>query len=168
MGKPWLVSAALALLVSLSPDARAAERGVWFGVQADWGSDSDFGVGARIDVSLGFLLKGLESGASFDVFFPGDDLAADTSYWEANANLVYGFGHLERWASPYLGAGVNIARIEASVSALGVQISAEDTQTRLNLLLGFRLGHGRARPFVEARYEAGDSSQFVASIGIRF
>lgn len=82
---------------------------------------------------------------------PPKDFGVDATYCEVNANLVYRFKGETRRVAPYLGTGLNVARLEASTNALGVEISAGETQAGLNLVAGLVAGRGRARPFVEAR-----------------
>ena len=138
------------------------------GVQGNWGSETDFGVGARIIVDLRSLVGGLETLGSFDYFFPSDDFGADLTYWEANANLVYRIDSAGKTLKPYLGAGFNFVRFEASVDVLGEEISSSETKGGLNLLGGLMFDLGTAKPFVEAKVETGGGEQLVVSAGVRF
>jgi hypothetical protein len=83
-------SRVLALVVlGLGSNAVAAAGQVSAGVHGNWGGDTDIGVGARTIVGLGGVVRGFETFGSFDYFFPSDDIGADITYWEVNANLVY-------------------------------------------------------------------------------
>jgi len=156
----------LAAGVGLS--AGAATGQVSAGIQGSWGAETDFGVGVRIIVDLGGLVGGLETSGSFDYFFPGDDFGADLTYWEANANLVYRIDSAGEILKPYLGAGFNLARFEASVDVLGAEISGAETKGGLNLVGGLMFDLGAAKPFTEGKVVAGGGDQFVVSAGVRF
>ena len=138
------------------------------GIHGDWGSDTDFGVGARAILSLKRLVPHLETVGSFDYFFPGDNFGADVTYWELNLNLVYRFEIKDSPVKPYAGAGLNFTYLNASVDVLGTTASGDDTRGGLNLVGGLLFHIGRAKPFVEGRVEAGGGEQFVVSAGVRF
>ncbi|NNG15603.1 MAG: hypothetical protein HKM89_03910 [Gemmatimonadales bacterium] len=160
---------ALALLVlGTSLNAGPVAGQVSAGVHGDWGSDMDFGVGARAVLGLERLVPNLETVGSFDYFFPGDDFGADVTYWELNLNLVYRFEIKDSPVKPYAGAGLNFAYLNASVDVLGTTASGDETRGGLNLLGGLLFDIGRAKPFVEGRVEAGGGDQFVVSAGVRF
>lgn len=158
-----LTAPALGVCISFT----AAAGQVSAGVQADWGSDTDFGVGARAIIGLGGLVKGLETVASFDYFFPSDRLGAQRTYWEASANLVLQVDPDERLMTPYVGAGIHIAYLEISQTVLDVEVSGDETRGGLNLLSGLVFDAGAARPFIEGRLTINGDSQFVASAGVR-
>src|SRR5712691_5645946 len=128
-----------------------------FGVQLNWSSDYDFGIGGRGVFPLGSLLPGppLDGIVSFDYFFPGNSV----HYWEINGNVAYLFT-VPRSSSlrPYAGGGLNIIHASLSgVSGSGV------TRAGLNLLGGttFKLKGSSLVPFAEARGEVGGGKTFI-------
>jgi hypothetical protein len=135
-----------------------------FGVQLDWSSDYDFGIGGRGVFPLRMFPKTpLDGIVSFDYFFPSAPAGVSAHYWEINGNVAYRFRVPARSTlRPYAGGGLNIAH--ASVSGLG-----SDTKAGLNLLGGttFKV-KGSITPFAEARGEIGGGKTFVLTGGIRF
>lgn len=133
-----------------------------FGANLSWGDDTDFGLGARVAFPIGGSVgqKGIKGLATFDYFFPdGFD------FWEITGNGVYDIS-TSGSASPYVGAGITFARYSVSAGALG---SASDSEVGLNLLGGARFKPtGNVQPFVEARFQIRDGSQFVLSGGVFF
>lgn len=148
--------------------AGAASGQVSAGVQANWGGDTDFGLGARIIVDLDGVVAGFEAVGSFDYFFPSDDFGADLTYWEANANLVYRIDTAGELLTPYAGAGFTYTRFEASTRVLGAEVSGNETSAGINLLGGLMFNLAGVTPFIEGKIEAGGGEQFVASAGVRF
>ncbi|MCG8468557.1 MAG: hypothetical protein MJB57_10175 [Gemmatimonadetes bacterium] len=126
-----------------------------FGAEAVFGSDTDAGLGVRIDLPLGTTAP-LSFQGGFNFFFPdvGD-------YWEVNGNIWYeiptsGGGNV----APYVGGGLNIGR--ASVSGFS------DTEAGLNLGGGAKFIFANTIPFVEARFVIGGAEQFVFGGGVLF
>lgn len=166
------------LLVSMPAPADAQRRAaarrpapqqrVAFGVQADWGSDTDFGIGARVVFGLQSLFPKtpLDAHVGFDYFFPSGGAGVDLTYWEINGNVGYRIPNVRGNLKPYVGGGLNIAH--ASVTAGGV--SASDTRAGLNLLGGTTFGRAasKMKPFVEARLILSGGEQFVLTGGVRF
>lgn len=133
-----------------------------FGVQADWGDKTDFGLGARLGFPLGGELKknGIEGLAAFDFFFPK---AGD--YWELSGNGLYHIA-TSSTTKPYVGAGLLLAHSSGS-RPLGTTFS--DTRLGLNLLGGIRFkAQERLLPFIEGRLSIRDGSQFVIAGGVYF
>jgi hypothetical protein len=156
------------LFLGVSTQAGAAAGQISAGVQGNWGSETDFGVGARALFDLSGILRGLQTVGSFDYFLPSAEVGADNDYWEINANLVYRIGTKLRAVSPYTGVGFNVAHFKTSTEVLGVGATGDETRGGLNLLGGLTLNGGRLKPFVEARVEVGGGKQFVATAGVRF
>ena len=157
----------VALFVSVpalaSAQRRAAPRPaprqhVGFALQADWGSDTDFGIGARAIFGLRSLFPKtpLDAHVSFDYFFPSGAAGVDVKYWEINGNVGYRIPKVRGNLAPYVGGGLNIAH--ASASSAGV--SASDTKAGLNLLAGTTFGRAasKTKPFVEGRVKIGRAS----------
>ena len=174
-------SALLLAAVALMPAQSAAQRRAAarttaspaqrasFGVQLDWSSDYDFGIGGRGVFPLQSLFPRtpLDGIVSFDYFFPSAPAGVSAHYWEINGNVAYRF-RMPRSSSlgPYAGGGLNIAH--ASASSGGV--SASDTKAGLNLLGGttFKLKGSTLTPFVEGRGELGGGKTFIITGGVRF
>src|SRR2546425_10163934 len=103
-----------------------------FGPELNWGSDVDFGIGARgvFPLQSPFPKTPLDGIVSFDYFFPSHPSGTSAHYWEINGNVAYRFRVPARSSlGPYAGSGLNIAH--ASGSAGGVSTSA--TKAGLNL-----------------------------------
>jgi len=150
------------------PAASRAQRPS-FGVQLDWGSDTDFGIGARGVFGLQSLFPKtpLDAIVSFDYYFPsGAPAGTSVHFWEINGNVAYRFTVPARSSlRPYAGGGLNLAH--ASGSAGG--FSASNTDVDLNLLAGttFKV-KGNLKPFAEFRGVVGNSNQVVLTGGVRF
>ena len=81
------------------PARRAApERQVSFGVQADYGTDTDLGIGALAVIGLRSLFPKtpLDAHVTFDYFFPSAPAGASLDYWELNGNVAYRIPNLFR------------------------------------------------------------------------
>lgn len=170
--------AVFAVLMSLSvsaeaqrratPQRRAAQKPVTFAIQADFGSDTDFGIGGRAIFGLRSLFPTtpLDGHVSFDYYFPDDGgTGADVTYWEINGNVGYRIPNVRGSWAPYVGGGLNIAHASASFGGF----SSSATDVGLNLLGGSTFGRGASvRPFAEARVTVGGGEQFVISGGVRF
>lgn len=131
------------------------------GLQASWADDADFGIGIRYENDVHKVISGapqkLHFIIAFDYFFP----EIVETYYEGNINLTYQFGDQRRAIGPYLGGGLNIARVENA--------GASNTDLGLNILGGLRFrSASRMVPFVEARFEAGGGEQFVITAGLLF
>lgn len=156
----WAVAAALLL-------CQSAEGQLRVGGQVSWGDDADFAVGARVDVSATSIHPNVRFIGAFDYFFPDDGGSGDIdlSYWELTGAVVRDFTFSgETSARPYVGAGLNIARV--SLSGFGDSVS--DSETGLALLAGSHFGRGRITPFAEMRIALSGAEQFVVSGGILF
>jgi len=133
-----------------------------FGANLSWGDDTDFGLGARVAFPIGGSVgqKGIKGLATFDYFFPDGG-----TFWELTGNGVYDISNSGS-ASPYVGAGVTFARGSAD-NCTGDFCS--NSEVGLNLLGGARFKPtGNVQPFVEARFQIRDGSQFVLSGGVYF
>ncbi|HUF11581.1 MAG TPA: hypothetical protein VMN78_00610 [Longimicrobiales bacterium] len=156
--------------------ASPAEAQVGFGVQGSWGDDSDLGVGARVVAPVGHMitadggsvLAGLKAIGSFDWFFIDCPDGVDCSWIEINANGAVPLP-LEGF-SPYVGAGLNIARISFESEEQGVPgaFDVSDTEVGLNLLGGLDFPLGGLNAFAEGRFELGGGEQFVVTVGVLF
>jgi hypothetical protein len=147
----FLAAPALAVgLVAYPTQEAHAQTAV--GVQGNWGSEADLGVGGRLLINIPGV--DLETALSVDVFFPD----ADVDWLEFNGNIFYHF-HTPGNVVPYLGGGLNVTRISANGS---------NTETGLNLGGGVRFPRPGVTPFVEARGVISDADQFVVTVGLLF
>src|SRR2546425_1362192 len=64
-----------------------------FGLQLNWSSDVDFGIGGRGVFPLQSLFPKtpLDGIVSFDYFFPSVPSGVSAHYWEINGNVAYRF-----------------------------------------------------------------------------
>src|SRR5437667_4223000 len=175
-------SALLFAAVALTPTASAAQRRAaarpaagptlrnQFGVELNWSSDVDFGIGGRGVFPLRSLFPKtpLDGIVSFDYFFPSVPSGVSAHYWEINGNVAYRFTVPARSSfRPYAGGGLNIAHASAGPSG-GTSVS--ETRAGLNLLGGttFKLKGSKLTPFAEARGEVGGGKTFIITGGVRF
>lgn len=148
----------IALLALCAGATTSLSAQVRFGPQVSFADDADFGIGARLEYGLDKLFPKapLLSAASFDYFFPGNNV----TYWEINYNVSYLFK--VDALTPYAGGGLHFAH--ASVDGGG-----SNSEMGLNLLGGLRFKTAsKLTPFVEARIELGGGEQFVLTGGLVF
>lgn len=149
------------------PEPTHQDRGLRFGIDADYGSDVHFGVGGRALWQVPGTRR-IDLVLAFGYFFPPKTegaVALERKYWEANANVAYDF---DLRFKPYLGAGLNLARRGATLRFLGQDAgTTSGTDAGLNILGGLRFGdRSRPRVFAEGRYEVKGGDQFVVTIGV--
>jgi hypothetical protein len=158
-----VITCAIALAAARPENAcaQAARDPVRFGVQVNFGNDSEFGVGGRLRHSLQGLFPAapLSGIASADIYFPGGGF----TWLDLNYNVVYNFRPASApKVTPYAGAGLNFVRVGGnnvpSASRLG-----------LNILGGmeFRTS-ARVTPFLELKFVIEGADQFVLTGGIMF
>ncbi len=180
IGKAVLVTMLAALPVAASAQRRAAARSApsaagkpSFGLELNWSSDVDFGIGGRGVFPLESLFPRtpLDGIVSFDYFFPsvpsGAPAGSSAHYWEINGDVAYRFTVPARSTlRPYAGGGLNIAHFSSTAGT----VSTSDTKAGLNLLGGttFKLKGSKLTPFAEARGEVGGGKTFILTGGIRF
>jgi hypothetical protein len=147
------VAASALALVLLAVPAQPLHAQAAFGVQGNWGSEADLGVGGRL--LLNIPTTNLEAVLSADVFFPDD-----VDWLEFNGNLFYHF-HTpgSPGVLPYVGGGLNLTRISGNGST---------TEAGLNLGGGVRFPRPGVTPFLEARAVISDADQLVLSLGLLF
>lgn len=153
-----------ALAVGLA--ARPADAQVRFAPQLAWGEDHDLAIGGRLLVNLsrltstsadrGFASR-LDAVVPFDWFVD----CTDCTYFEVTPSLLLPL--TIRNVGPYVGAGVNIARI--SVNAPGQDES--DVSLGLGLTGGLLVPVGRFTSFGEIRFTAGGARQTVITAGLQ-
>ncbi len=157
-------SAALAgVLAIATPNTANAQIG--FVAQASYGLDYEaLGVGGGINFAIGSLTEnhGIRLETTFDYFLTDDPL----SVWEINGNLLY---DLKSVQNVYLGAGVNYANFDYDAGFCGVLgVDCGGSEVGLNVLGGYKLGGGKAAPFVQARFALGGGEQLYLTGGFRF
>jgi hypothetical protein len=156
---------AVVLCVTAAPSAQAQR----FGIQADFSTEWDFGIGARgeFDLTNVFTNQGAFSRAfiitSFDYFFADCN---ECTYWELNPMLAVPITVTNPKIKPYLGGGLNIARVSVDLPA--PLEDASDTEIGLNLLGGLRFPLGGVNAYTDARIVIGDNDQLVLTFGFLF
>lgn len=131
------------------------------GVQANYGADTDFGVGVRYENNLNTLIASmpnLRAVASFDYYFP-----SGFNYWQLNAGLVMGFTMPGAPVAPYAGAALAYSNLKADIAG-----ASSVSDVGLNLIGGVRFRPmGTMTPFAEVRLGLGGvNEQFVISGGL--
>lgn len=161
--KSMFAGAALALgLVAVAPSSAHAQVG--FVVQGSYGFDvEEIGIGGGVNLGVGSLTEkyGMRLEATFDYFLVSDP----ASYWEINGNLLKDIPSV---ANLYVGAGINYAHfgVDCGTACAGFDLSSNDIG--INVLGGFKLGTGKAAPFVQARLALGGGEQLYVTGGFRF
>jgi prepilin-type processing-associated H-X9-DG protein len=161
-----LVALSLGTL-ALAAVPAAARAQIGLAPQVSYGDDYDFAVGGRLALRLP-TETALEITGSFDLFFPEAD---NLDYWEVNANVNYLVTMVESLFVPYVGAGLNVARLDGHVRPVengfgGGEFS--ETEYGANLLVGVRYVGAAAVPFAEARFEVDGGDQVVFTAGVLF
>lgn len=170
MKQLWILMAvALVLLLSVSTAQSRAWEERQFGAQISLADEVDLGVGVRAGFALDQYLEKLEGVATFDFFFPGDNV----TYWTINANALYsldlnGDSSVGGNLMPYAGGGLGLAHWSYDRNGYG---DYSDTKINLNLVAGTRFGGQRSViPFAELRLPAGGFSgiDFFLTGGVWF
>ncbi len=148
--------------------AGAAVEDLKVGAALTYGSDSDFGVGARVEYPLEEWVPNLGIAGGLNVFFPRDPY---TGWWEVNAAALYHFDVSDTFI-PYAGAGLAFAswkRRDTRSDFFGVittRDNSSDSSFLLNAIGGcsfeFDLGF---TPFVEARIGLGGGNGLEITAG---
>lgn len=163
-----LVGVVAAGFLALGASPAAAQ--VRFGANLSWGDDTDLGLGARLNFGLGEMARNqpIEGLITFDYFFPDESSPGlDFTYWTITGNAIYRFVPRSASVAPYAGGGVMLAR--SSVDSPSPGVGGSDTSVGLHAVGGLRFKtQGTLLPFVEARFELKDGSQFVLSGGVFF
>jgi hypothetical protein len=140
--------------------AQVAHESPHFGVQLNYGNDSEFGLGGRVRYGLQGLFPAapLSSIASADVYFPGGGV----TWFDLNYNVVYNFRPASApKVTPYAGGGLNFVYLHQSAGS--------DTHLGLNIIGGteFR-SSSRVTPFAELKFVIEGGDQLVLTGGIKF
>lgn len=157
-----VITCAVGLAIA-APGTAAAQNSaepIRFGVQLNYGSEADIGIGGRVVHSLRGLFPAAPLSGIFsaDIYFPGNDIKA----FDINYNVVYNFyPRSAPKVMPYVGAGLDLAHASANGNS--------NTELGINFLGGmnFRTA-GRLTPFVELKLTAEGSDQFVITGGLKF
>jgi hypothetical protein len=155
---------AAALGVLLCAGAARSEAQVRFAPEVNFGSDSDFGIGGRVNFDLTSLFKsrGFFGVGEFSYYFPGNNV----NYWEINGNLGYMIPGVRGNVHPYAGGGLNIGH--ASVDNCGFT-GCSSTDVGVNLLGGINIQtRNKLMPFIEGKIQLGHGDQFVITGGLYF
>ena len=157
MKKTLVMAAVLLCLVGVES---AAAQGFRWGPELSLATDSDLGLGARVE----FDLNGppLTIIGSFDYYFPD----GSRDYFEFNGNLVYNFNIPSApTITPYAGGGLNIGHKSWDAND-GEDRS--DTDPGLNILGGARFDVGSVILFGEMKFTIEGGDQFVVTGGVLF
>jgi hypothetical protein len=147
--------------------AASAAQAQRFGASGSWGSDSDIGLGGRVEFDLSNKLS--KSGPLSKAFFIGQadyyfDCGGGVCTWlDINPGLAVPIGSGKM--DTYLGAGLNMARVTVDLGSFG---SASDSKTGLNLIGGIRFPLSGMSTFTEARFSLGGGEQIAVSFGVLF
>jgi hypothetical protein len=157
----WTTYLAIAAFSLLAPATSQAQN---IGAQFDWGSETDIGVGGRVEFPLinVFTNTGAFSRAflitSFDWYPDPCDGPVDCTFWELNGNLAVPIP--AQTLRPYFGGGLNLAH-----QSVG---DFDDSELGINLLGGLKFPISTLTGFAEARIVLSDADQFVLTFGVLF
>ena len=143
--------------------AAAAEAQVRFAPQVAFGTESDFGIGGRVNFPLTQLFNtaGFFGVGEFNYFFPGGNV----NYWELNANLNYLIPGVRGNVHPYAGGGANLGHVSVD-NCTG---DCSSTDIGLNLVGGINIEtRTKMMPFIEGRIQLGHGDQVVFTGGLYF
>ena len=149
MRSSWIMSVAV---LALSPGLSQAQ--VTLGPTLAFSEDADLGIGAMVKASLPGLGERVGLMADFILFFPSP---TGVDYLEINGNVMYGFPVESSKATPFVLAGLNLAR--GSFDASGV--TGSNTDLGLNLGGGVEIDAGSFRPVLGVRIEVRGGESFV-------
>lgn len=156
----WIAVTATVIL-ALLPAAPAAAQ-VSFGPQLSLGTDSDFGLGARLVFPLRTEALGIDGVIDGNYFFAGDEV---DSWLDANFNVRLPLPLAEAFDTR-IGAGLNATFI--SLEGTGSPSSETNTDLGLNVLGAVDFPRGRMTPFGELRVIIGGAEQVVLTGGFTF
>lgn len=161
-----VVGATMALGFAVLAPNKAEAQGVQFGVAASYADSWDFGVGAFGKFHLADVSNRAIGGRiGFDYFFPGNNRKA----WSLNGDALLNIATNDASLKPYVGAGVGYRHFSYDSGFCGVTgVDCSSSDVGLNLIGGLNFGKSKMMPFVEAKLEVGNGSQFVAKAGIHF
>lgn len=161
-----VAGATLALGFAVLAPSKAEAQGMQFGVAVSYADDYDLGVGAFAKFHLADMSNRAIGGRiGFDYFFPGNDLKA----WSLNGDALLNIATNDASMKPYIGAGVGYRHFSLDNSFCGVAgVDCSSNDIGLNLIGGLNFGKSKMMPFVEAKLEVGDGSQFVLKAGLHF
>jgi hypothetical protein len=144
--------------------ATVANAQVRFGPEIAVGTDTDLGIGGRVNFSLTSLFRtpGFFGVGEFIYFFP----SGPANYWEINGNLGYMIPNVRGNVKPYVMGGLNLGH--TSVDCGGFS-GCSSTDAGANLGGGIDIHtRGKLQPFIEGRFQLGHGDQFVVAGGLYF
>ncbi len=156
--------AVLGLVLAIGLCARPASAQLRLAPELAWGEDHDLSIGARLAVNLSRLTsdsadRGIASKLDFVLPFDWFVDCSDCTYFEVTPGLLLPL--TIKGAGPYLGAGLNIARL--SVNSSGQDQS--DVRLGLGLSGGVEVPVKSFTVFGEVRFTQGGAKQTVATLG---
>ena len=156
------------LCLSAPPAAFAGMEDLKVGVAITNGSDSDFGLGARVEYDLAAVVPNLGIAGGLNLFFPGDPY---DSWWEVHTAALYRF-KVDETFTPYAGGGLTFAswgKKNQDYDPFGTSSgngTAHDSSFALTVIGGcafdFDIGF---TPFIEARVGVGGGNSLEITTG---
>jgi hypothetical protein len=189
------VFSAAALVLALHAPAQGLDLRA--GVNANFGTTNDFGVGPRVELDFGEYAPGLRIAGDYHKFFDSevyndvDGLVVESSSWDAGFHILYDFATvpIAEGATLYAGAGVIYAKrnydhwLKRSAEEIPdselrnrydklltlQEKYKDDSGASLALTVGSTFNTGwTVIPFVEARYTIGVVDELMLALGILF
>ncbi|MEX0892123.1 MAG: hypothetical protein WEB88_08125 [Gemmatimonadota bacterium] len=153
-----LALTALCILALLAPLPAAGQMS--FGPQLSFGTDSDFGIGARLVFPLRTEALGLDGVIDGNYFFPGDEAGTNVDWLDGNVNVRMPIPLAEQFQTR-IGAGLNVTQVTFDAGGE----SNSNTEVGLNLLGNLEFPRGAFTPFGEFRVILGGAEQVVLTGG---
>lgn len=154
---------ALAGLLAFAPAQARAQA--YAGPVLAYHDDFDLGLGGFVTVPMPSFAEGLSFIADLGIFFPGDGMGTDVSYFELNGGVLYRFPVDSDEISPFAMGGLNIARIsidhDGAGPGPGEGMDVDDTDLGLNLGGGVTFLSFPVRPSVGLKIELSGGDGFV-------
>lgn len=168
----------LGLLAPSAALAQGQEKGTRFGVEGDFGTNNNVGVGAGAFVKFHLANASghnITGRANFDYYFPSSSNFGgfSTHYWEAEGSGLVDIV-AKGTTKPYVGAGLtynhwSYSYDNAYCGIYNIDCSASASNTNLHVLGGFNfMANAKLMPFAEAKLELGNGSELVIRAGVHF
>ena len=171
----------LALVAPSTGHAQAQTNGMRFGVEAAFATNNSIGIGAGAFVKFHLAEISdhpITGRVSFDYYFPSSSNYGgfSTHYWEVAADGLYDITSSSSTTKPYIGAGLTYWRWSygydtAYCNIYGVNYcnNLSSSSTGLHVVGGLNfMADKKLMPFVEAKIELSNGSEFIIKGGIHF
>lgn len=162
-----VVTASLGFVLGAPPPAGAQE--VRVGPYLAYHDDADLGIGGMVAAPLWSIAENLSFLGDVGLFFPDHwgGRSVDVRYWEANANALFEFPLEEESYTPWVLAGLNIARWSAGRRDFE-EGPWSDTEIGINVGGGLTFGTGPVRPYLGVKVELDGGRGGVIFGGVAF